>query len=174
MTGKTTEEPSDELLDFLWQQRSNHLYRAWVQVRYHQKRRRFFDIANKGTTALTVLLGASLFGKHVEPSLPVVATLISALGFLALIFGYDERKYHHKELAEQAAQLVADIEKHPNFTADLNAEFASKYAAYCAKLPPPLEVLTILCEREQSIQDGFPENVKKPNFLRCWLAHFVS
>ena len=75
---------TDALADTVWQQRCGLLYKAWVQVRYHRRRQRFFDLADKGTKAATLVLGASLFGKHLA-SLNWVATGISALGLMALV-----------------------------------------------------------------------------------------
>lgn len=142
-----------------------------MQVRYHRKRQRFFDLVDKGTKAITLVLGATLFGKHLD-SLNWVATGISALGLLALVFGYGDRKQLHKELAEQAANLAANIEGQParHLTVEGAAQWAAEYAKFCAKAPPPLKTLTLLCEREQSTLDGHLDHVKQPSFWRCWLS----
>ena len=162
---------SDELADVVWNQRCGLLYKAWVQVRYHRRRQRFFDLVDKGTKAVTLILGVSLFGKHLA-SLNWVATGISALGLMALVFGYGDRKQLHKELAEQAAGLIASIEELPagKLTVEITARWAAEYARFCVKAPPPLKTLTILCEREQSILDGHCDHVALPSFWRRWLS----
>lgn len=165
------EEISDALADVVWAQRCALLYKAWVQVRYHRSRQRFYDLVDKGTKSLTLVLGASLFGKDLAP-LPWVATGISALGLMALVFGYGDRKQLHKELAEQAANLVADIEAVAagQLTDKLTASWAAQYARFCSKAPPVLKTLTLMCEREQSILDGFPDHVAKLPLWRILLA----
>lgn len=162
-TSSATEPYSDALMDEMWEQRHRLLYKAWVQVRYHRRRQRFFDMVDKGTKATTLLLGASLFGEQLK-NLKPVATGISALGLMALVFGYGDRKQAHKELAEQAAGLVASIEDVPvgKLSPDTIAQWAGQYARFCAKAPPPLKTLTVLCEYEQSCLDGHPNHVVRP------------
>lgn len=176
MTDATTPPPESKALsDHNWTQRCALLYKAWVQVRYHRRRQRFFDLIDKGTKAVTLLLGASLFGKHLA-SVAWVGTAISGLGALALVFGYGDRKQAHKELAEQAATLVAAIEALPSkqIRSEDIAKWAAEHARFCAKAPPPLKTLTILCEYEQSTLDGFPNHVKLPWAWRRWLSQVKS
>jgi len=170
-----TGEYSEALADDVWQQRCALLYKAWVQVRYHRRRQRFFDLVDKGSKAVTLVLGASLFGKHLA-SLNWVATGISAVGLMALVFGYGDRKQLHKELAEQAAGLAAVIEERPApcLSVEDVAAWAGQYARFCAKAPPPLKTLTMLCEREQSAAEGHDKHVKKPAFWRQWLSQIKA
>lgn len=163
-TNTVTPEPfSDALMNEMWVQRCGLLYKAWVQVRYHRRRQRFFDMVDKSTKAATLLLGASLFGKHLD-TLNWVATGISAMGLMALVFGYGDRKQVHKELAEQAAGIAASIEEVPvgKLSPDTIAQWAGQYARFCSKAPPPLKTLTLLCEHEQSCMDGHPKHVVRP------------
>ncbi|WP_278653139.1 hypothetical protein, partial [Pandoraea pnomenusa] len=98
---------SDELAQAVWEQRCSMLFKAWVQLRYHRRRQRFFDLVDKTSKAATLLFGALLFGQYLR-FLPWLATGISALGLMALVFGYGDRKQQHKELAEQSARLVGE------------------------------------------------------------------
>lgn len=166
---------SEALADTVWQKRCALLYQAWVQLRYHRKRQRFFDLTDKGTKTVTLVLGASLFGEHVA-SLKWVATGISALGLMALVFGYDERKQAHKELADQAAALAAAIEALParDVSVEATAEWAAQYARLCANAPPQLKTLTLLCEREQSTVDGHPNHIPLPPWWRRWTAQIKA
>lgn len=168
-------EYSDALADDVWKRRCDLLYKAWVQVRYHRRRQRFFDLADKGTKAATLVLGASLFGQHLG-SIPFVATGISALGLMALVFGYGDRKQLHKELSEQAAGLAAAIEELPagDLSIHVVARWAADYARFCAKAPPPLKTLSLLCEAEQSAADGHANHVRRPAFWRRLVASFKS
>lgn len=166
---------SEAYLDAQWDRRYDLLFKSWVQVRYHRKRQRFFDLADKGTKAVTLLLGASLFGK-VFLDVQWVATGISALGLMALVFGYGDRKQTHKELAEQAASLVASIEAVPagQLNEELNAKWAAEFARICAKAPPALKTLTIICEHEQSVVDGKSDAIKLPLFIWRWISQIKA
>lgn len=178
MTEPTTPASTDddERADAVWAQRCGVLHKAWVQVRYHRRRQRFFDLADKVTKSLTVLLGASLLGQSLKDWLPLMASAISGLGLLALVFGYGDRKQLHKELAEQAATLVGAIEQVPagELTPGRSAAWGADYARLCAKAPPPLKTLSILCEREQATADGNPDHVALPSWYRRIAADFIS
>lgn len=160
----------------VWNQRCAVLRNAWVQVRYHRRRQRFFDLVDKLTKSFTVLLGASLLGQELKTLLPYVASAISALGLLALVFGYGDRKQAHKELAEQAANLVASIEAVPagQLNAAGTALWGAEYARLCAKTPPPLKTLMLICEREQSTADGYPDHVPMQHWFKRFFADFKS
>lgn len=175
-TQSTTLSLDDERKDAVWAQRCATLYNVWVQVRYHRRRQRFFDLADKLTKSLTVVLGASLMGDALKQYLPVVASAIASLGLLALVFGYGDRKQLHKELAEQAAALVVAIEQVSPYelTAERAAAWGADYARLCAKAPPPLKTLSLICEREQSVADGHPAHVAQPFVVARWFADFKS
>lgn len=174
-TAPAPPSPEDEQrLDACWVLRWGTLRNSWVQVRYHRRRQRFFDLLDKLTKALTVVLGASLMGQYFAGALPVVATAITSLGLLALIFSYSDRKQQHKELADQAAQLVSAIELVPagELTPSKVAAWSADYARLCAKAPPPLKTLSLICEREQAQADGHPGHVSMPGFFRRMAANF--
>lgn len=112
-------------------------------------------------------------GQYFTPYLPWMASAITSIGLLALVFGYSERKQLHKELAEQAAKLVSDIERTPvaGLSAQVTANWNADYIGLCAKAPPPLKTLTLICEREQSTADGHPDHVPEQPFLWRALRH---
>jgi hypothetical protein len=172
----TMSSDEDQRLDAYWTLRCATLRNAWVQVRYHRRRQRFFDLMDKGTKALTVVLSASLMGRYVADVVPALATLITSIGLLALIFGYGDRKQQHKELAEQAANLVTSIEQVPvsKLTSENVAGWAADYARLCAKAPPQLKTLSLICESEQSAAEGHPKHVPIPGFFRRLVADFKS
>lgn len=178
MTGiySVDDSPEEKAWRRLWDRRCEVLHSANVTYRYHRKRQRFFDLLDKGTKALTVLLGASLLGEAVKQHLPLVAATISALGLMALVFGYGDRKQSHKECAEAAMQLVAKIEEMPTagITDNFVALVAADHARQNAKEPPALKTLVILCEREQSTAMGHPHHIPRPNLLKRVFADFIS
>ena len=170
---ETTALACDEAhADSVWVQRCATLHNAWVQVRYHRKRQRFFDLTDKLTKSATVVLGGSLLGQSLKDLQPLVASAIASLCHLALVFGYGDRKQLHKELAEQAAALVGAIEQVPagELTPARTASWGADYARLCAKAPPPLKTLSLMCESEQSTADGHPKHIPLP----CWPKRVLS
>ena len=158
-----------------WDKRLNTLHRAWVQVRYHRKRQRFFDFLDKGTKAITALLGgASIVGAQLKQFEPLVGPSIALLSLVSLVYTYSDRKQTHKELAEQFAGVVASIELTPEGleSAEDVAQWSSEYARIVGKCPPALKTLTILCEREQAISDGKMPTVERPGLLARLVSDF--
>lgn len=150
--------------------------RLYVSYRYHRRRQRFFDLLDKGTKSATVLLGASLLGETVRLNIPLVASGISGLGLLALVFGYSERKQVHKELAEMCMQFVGKIEQATpeQIEALTVGEWEAEFARINAKEPPALKTLVIICEHEQAVAEGHKDHIRLPNIVKRILADFVS
>lgn len=173
MNDTTDSGAPDELT--AWEERWETLHYAWVQVRYHGKRERFFDLADKLTKSATVVLGASLIGQYFSRYFPALASAITALGLLALIFDYGHRKEVHRQLLERAARLVASIQAMPvdqvNF--ESTAKWKAEYAEIEAVSPPTLKTLTLICEREQAITEGHPDHVPEQPRYRRLIAYII-
>lgn len=167
---------TDEQWQTLWVRRCDVLYKTNITARYHRRRQRFFDLLDKCTKAATVLLGASLLGETVKQHLPLMASSISALGLMALVFGYGDRKQAHKELAESALQLIAKIEEVPTslLTDALTTQWLADHSRLNSREPPNLKTLVILCEREQSTANGHPDHVPLPDWHKRVLADWIS
>lgn len=165
-----------ELSEYLWKRRSDLLHVAYVTHRYHRKRQRFFDLLDKGTKSLTVLLGATLMGTALKEIAPVPASALTGLGLLALIFGYSDRKQAHKELSEQSIVLAGRIEETAAgaITDATVAAWTAEQARINAKEPPALKTLVIICEHEQAVSTGHPNHVPLPCWSRRFVADFVS
>lgn len=171
-----TPQPHDDDWPALWSRRHAVLHRAYVTYRYHRRRERFFDLVDKASNAVTVLLAASLLGQTLQDLSPVVASVISALGLMNLVFGYGDRKQAHKALAEQAMALVGRIESAPMDQIDdiMAGGWEAAMAQLNAKEPPQLKTLVVLCEREQAEAIGNVGHVPLPPWWRRVLADFKS
>lgn len=159
--------------DVIENRRHAATYLAKLGHLYHRKRERFFDLCDKTTKSLTVLLGASLLASYVKDAAPVIGTAVSAIGLLALVFGYTDRKQRHKELAEAYAELLAKMEAAgENCTmADLN-QWHSELQKLNAKEPPTLGTLVVLCQNEIAIAEGKPDSVVPVNFYKQLFANW--
>ena len=173
MTPQDTSQ--DATWQALWACRCDALYKARITARYHRRRQRFFDLLDKSTKAATVLLGASLMGDALKLHVPVVASAISGLGLLALVFGFGDRKQAHKELAEAALHLVALIEEVPTtlLTDAMTTRWLAEHSRLNSREPPALKTLVILCEREQATADGHPDHIPLPAWPKRWVANWV-
>lgn len=173
---KSAPDAQQTLSDFLWSRRCELRHLAFVTYRYHRKRQRFFDLLDKGTKSVTVVLGATLLGDMLKGAVPLAGSAIAGLGLLALVFGYGDRKQAHKELAEQAMALAGRIEEVAcnDITDTAVAAWSAEQARINAKEPPVLKTLVVICEHEQAASTGHPEHVPLPGWHRRLLADFVS
>jgi hypothetical protein len=148
-------------------------YLAKLGFLYHRKRERFFDLCDKITKSFTIILGASLLAAYVKEYAPAVGAAVSAVGLLALVFGYSDRKQKHKELAENYADLLAKMELFGEDFKDkeLN-QWLSELQKLNAKEPPTLGTLAVICQNEIAISEGDNESVVKVNGYKQFFANW--
>lgn len=140
--------------------RHGAVYGAKLGLLYHRKRERFFDLCDKLSKSFTVVLGASLLAEHVRAITPAIGALVSAVGLLALVFGYSDKKQRHKELAEEYALLQARIEACGTTCTMAEAnQWHSDLHRLNAKEPPTLGTLVVICQNEIAIAEGKPDSV---------------
>lgn len=160
----------------VWRQRCDVLYKARVQSRYHHCRQGYFEFVDGTITVLTICMALSLFSKTVQEHLPWVSFGVTVLAIIAVVFNTAEKKYKHKDLAAQASKLTADITAVPVrlLTSDLTAQWESEFGRLAGRCPPPKRTLTLMCEREQSISDGYPDHVAEQHWLRRMTSQFIT
>ncbi len=161
--------PPDE-----WGLRCELWHRLWIAYRYHRRREAWFDRLDKATTAISVLLGATILARAMETLLPLAASVIAGLGFLALVFNYSSRRVLHNELAVKLMLLIAEIEGVTSdaLTMDDVAAWKKRFAAEIStKAPPTLKALMMACEYEHAIAEANP---KPPPKVPAWRLLFAN
>jgi hypothetical protein len=135
-------------------------YLAKLGFVYQRKRERFFDLVDKITKSLTVLLGASLLAAIIKDIAPIIGALVSAIGLLSLVFAYTDKKQRHKELADAYAELLAEMDMAAQTcTLSQVAKWKAELQKLNAKEPPTLGTLVVLCQNEIAVAEGHPESV---------------
>jgi hypothetical protein len=148
-------------------------YLAKLGFLYHRKRERFFDLADKITKSLTVLLGASLLAAFIKEYVPIVGAVVSSIGLLALVFGYTDKKQKHKELADAHADLQSKIETAgEECNAKMLSEWRSELQKLNAKEPPSLGTLVVVCQNEIAIAEGNPSSVVRVSAYKQFFANW--
>lgn len=162
----------DEASEIL-NRRHELVYSSKLGFLYHRKRERFFDLCDKVTKSVTVLLGASLLGSFVKDLVPLVGAIVSAIGLLALVFGYTDRKQRHKELADAYAELMARTEAiGQGITLAQLDLLHGELHKLNAKEPPTLGTLVVLCQNEIAIAEGHPDSVVKVSAYKQLFANW--
>jgi hypothetical protein len=166
--------PSDDEWNRVWACRCELLNWARITYRYHRKRQKFFDMADKLTQVAAVTGGVAVLGKTVSEYLPWIGGGISLVGLLALVFGYSDKRQCHKEIAERANRLTGDI-----CSLSINAldeKQISVWERVRAEIdlsePPNLKTLVQKCEWEQAVADGHPNHTKEPRWWQQAHMHF--
>lgn len=161
------DEPND-----LKTRRHELIYCLKLGVSYHRRRERYFDMCDKGTKTITVILGASLLASYIKELAPVVGAAVSAIGLMALVYGYTDKKQKHKELAEAFSELYAKVEaagrEPPSDAVDI---WLGELHKLNAKEPPCLGTLVVLCQNEIAIAEGKPESVVHVNAYKKLFAN---
>lgn len=176
MTATTpTLELTEEARRSFWEQRHELLNWANITYRYHRKRQWFFDTLEKLTQAAVVGAGVAVAGKTVTDGLPILGGVIAFIGLLALVFGYPEKRQVHKELAQEAMQLVGNIQGTPFDALTEDGLYAWQRARACIDLkePPNLKTLVAKCEWEQAVSEGHPDCAQPVSRWRQAYMHFV-
>lgn len=162
---------------YLWKKRHDALFQAEVSALYHQKRERFFELLDKFSKAATLVGGSAalwrIADRDVVEKLAVVITGASAL---SLVFSFSDRSKRHAELAAGFRLIAADIvgKGESNFLeSDIN-EWKEKIYKLCAKEPPALAALVLLCQNELALAAEQPGRVHRLPFWVRWLAHFLD
>lgn len=166
---------SDEEFDAAWKRRCELLNWGGITYRYHRKRQRFFDVVDKLTQVAAVGGGVAVAGKTLSDLLPLVGGAVAFTGLLALVFGYGDKRQCHKELAEQAMELVGEINSCPvrELTDVQVCTWERMRAAIDLKEPPGLKTLVWKCEYEQAVADGHPNHVPPVPWYHQAHMHFV-
>ena len=149
------------------------IYCTKLGLLYHRKRERFFDLLDKETKAITVVLGATLLGDFARNAVTAVGGIVSALALLALVFSYSDRKQRHKELAMAYADLRSKIENVGTaYTEDQLNSWHGEYHKLNGMEPPALGTLVVLCQNEIAVEEGQLDKVVKVHWYKQLFANW--
>ena len=127
------------------------LFAVRRSVRYHDRRRRFYEIWNTVTVAGAVIGGSSAFAALMADSTTVSAILSAAVAVLAaldLAVGTARRADRHGDLARQFIALEQDFAHGRSLEDDEYEALTRRRLAIEASEPPVLRLLDAMCHFE--------------------------
>lgn len=127
------------------------LFAVRRSVRYHDRRRRFYEIWNSFTVAGAVIGGSSAFAALMADSTTVSAVLSAAvamLGALDLAVGTARRADRHGDLARQFITLEQDFAHGRDLEDDEYEALTRRRLAIEASEPAVLRLLDTMCHFE--------------------------
>jgi hypothetical protein len=151
------------------------LFNVRLSVRYHNRRRAFFDTFNLTANAFSVIFSSAAIAALKADSQyfavwsALAVTIVSALN---LVIRTSERARQHHDLAKRFIALEQKVL--PAVEDDFVALYAEKLTIE-ADEPPMLDILAVLCHNDQVFAEGYgPDRVYKVNFLQRLCAHFLD
>ncbi|MFC1798760.1 hypothetical protein ACFLZL_03025 [Thermodesulfobacteriota bacterium] len=130
----------------------NLLFGVRKSIRYHNRRRRFFDSISKFTSIIAALSGSATIitvlakaGNHWVISF---ATIVAIFSIIDLVVGTAESARNHNDFAKRFFDLEKSIITNKVYTDDILAELTSRRLDIEADEPPPLKVLDVICHNE--------------------------
>lgn len=148
-------------------------------IRYHNRRRRFFDGLNRWKTGLSLVFGSAAMVTilaQVDTRIPLLASaLVAVVSTIDLVIGTTAMARLHTEIARRFIDLERELTLLKNPTDDDLRACTAKRLAIEADEPPVLRVLDILCHNELLLAMGYDrtELYHVPWYKRS-LAHLIN
>ena len=162
----------------LEREKNDLLFGVRRSIRYHSRRRQFYDRVHTIAATLTALSGsatiASVLGSFGQPWTILFAVIVAVSSAIDLVFGTDRASRMHDDLARKFLDLEKSIiitgnTKH--ITEEILAEFTARRLDIEMNEPPVLKVLDSICHNELLRAMGFGES----HFLKIsWYQRFFS
>lgn len=154
------------------------LFGARKSIRYHQRRRSFFENLHTIASALQVVAGSSAVATMVSDH-PYwgagMAAIAAVLAALDLVVGTPRKATVHASLAQQFAELERAMVPWEHRTSELDAtqvtEFRQRRLRIEESEPPKLRVVDILCHNELVASSYRHELVFPVGRLKRWVGH---
>ncbi len=150
-------------------------------IRYHTRRRSFFDFFHRFTNAIGVIFGSAtlfiLLNKLEDQLSPAItAALVTAFSTIDLVVGTASAARLHYDLSRQFIELECQMEL---AAGPIDAQSLARFRAHRLKIegdePPVLRVLDAMCHNELARAMGYEKKYfARIRFYQRWLAHFFD
>jgi hypothetical protein len=136
----------------LERQRFHLLFGVRRSIRYHLRRRSFFETWNTLTQALAVIFGSAAIGGALKEGYAllaiVAAALVTIFSAVNLVVGTTRKARLHEELSKRFFALERELIEAGDYDVAALAKFKGKRLEIEADEPPILKVLDCVCHNE--------------------------
>lgn len=126
-------------------------------IRYHQRRRAFFDRCDQLGNVFSLVFGsAAIYGvldKDYHALALIASGLVTVLSAVNLVFGSAQRARLHHDLSRKFTELERQMLGRPS--AEVYQTISEKRLDIESEEPPVLHVLDCLCHNEQMRSEGY-------------------
>lgn len=157
----------------------NLLFGIRRSVRYHNRRRMFFDRMHKITVSLSLICGSATVSVALspvgKPVVAVLAALVAVFAAIDLVFDAPQYARIHNDLSRRFIDLEKMMVGLRSLTEDDIRNFTTRRLDIEADEPPVLRILNIMCHNELARAMGYNHDalIKIPSHKRI-LCHFFD
>ncbi len=155
----------------------NLLFGVRRSIRYHQRRRAFFDRLDQLSNMLSVILGSTaiygVLGDDAKDVALIASALVTVMASINLVIGSTKRAREHADFARR----FIDLEKQMIGDASNEGLYAATEARLTieAEEPPVLRVLDVICHNDQMRAMGYKkEELVEVGMVQSLFAHFFD
>lgn len=147
-------------------------------IRYHDRRRTFFEQLHRLTSLLTILMAGSVLfdlGKEGQTAtwLTTISTIAAVIAAVDMVIGFSKRSNQHSDLREKFATL--EIEMVTGSDDELTWQDYVKRRLLIEKDEPAIyRVLDGLCRNELLIAEGYTRKDHGQYFFKCNVVHRLT
>ena len=129
-------------------------------IRYHAKRRAFFDVAHRFAMLVAVVGGSGAFFALIGDKTAVgqvAALLVAVATALDLVFALSENAREHDKLAERFSDLAVELARAERAGVGVRqiAELTAKRLTLEKSEPTALDALNVICHNEEAESRGY-------------------
>jgi hypothetical protein len=150
-------------------------FEARKSIRYHSKRKSFFETLNHGSIILSAVAGnsafAALFGGYIL--LTKFFIFIAALSaIISATINFSKKAELHESLKHRFSDLLIKIISKPNCSNEDLVNWEIERLLIEQDEPPSLKALIVICYNEECVGQGRNEYVRKIPKFKVLLRHF--
>ena len=161
--------------DDVWKERYTLIYRCWLSRIYHQKRERFFDLADSLTKAITLIAGTASIARVISPGGQlIVGVIITITSVLSLVIGYSKKARNHSDVAKAFMDIEAKIMTAGILTQEQVDNFLAEILRVEMNEPRTLGALMVICQNEIAEMQGEKTFINPVTFVKRVTAHFID
>lgn len=142
--------------------RHNLLFDIRRSVRYHNRRRAFFDRLDQGSNMLSVVFGSAAIYGVLEREYQAIALWAAGLVTMAsginLVVASGQKARDHSDFARQYIELEKKLSCSDECDEELLKSIQAERLAIEAEEPPVYQVLDVICHNEQMRAMGYPRS----------------
>lgn len=163
-------EPSSDLVKLV--------FGVHKSLRYHAKRRSFFEALHRASVAIIAIGGTSAFVTIVQGQPEVgkwIALVLAIVALLDVVIGYAEHARRHDSLYWRFSDLAADIARTGEPSEENIRLWLERRLLVEKDEPTLIAALNVRCHNEEAQARGYgPDHLYRVRWYQAAFSHFLT